>query len=286
MTPDRPAAPHYLLGHSESELARLEAQGAIYRNVTLAALRTAGLREGMRVLDLGCGTGDVSLTAAEIVGPTGRVVGVDRSGEGLSFARERAQARLWRNVAFVRGEIDEIADATDHDFVALVGRFVLMHQPEPSVTLRAAAETLRPGGVVAMIESNMATLLGGEHSFPHSALYDELVRWKCDVVSRSADIHAGLRLRSSFVSAGLPVPQARLHAPLEGGPESPYYRYVAESLRSMLPEAARHGIGGFGPDDPDPIEARLRSETVAADGALVVWPVVAAWATTDGRTGR
>ena len=271
------AAPHYLLGHAGHELARLEAQGAIYRAVTMEALLAAGLVEGMRVLDVGCGTGDVSLAVAGIVGSRGSVVGIDRSAEGLAFAKARAESSGQLNVSFVRCEIDRFGGIEAGAFDALVGRFVLMHQADPAGVLRSALRAVRPEGVVVMIESNMATLLGGTHSFPHSPLYDALVRWKCDVVGRSADIHAGLRLRSTFVAAGLPAPEARLHAPLAGGPDSPYYRYVAESLRSMVPEARRHGIGRYASEDAERVEVALRDATVAVDGVLVVWPVVAAW---------
>ena len=62
----------------------------------------AGIRPGMRVLDLGCGAGDVTFVAADLVGPEGSVVGVDRSPEALARARLRAgqrgltQVRFWR----------------------------------------------------------------------------------------------------------------------------------------------------------------------------------------------
>jgi ubiquinone/menaquinone biosynthesis C-methylase UbiE len=50
----------------------------------------SGIKRGMRVLDLGCGVGDVSLWIAKLVGPTGLVVGVDESAEGIDVAQKRA----------------------------------------------------------------------------------------------------------------------------------------------------------------------------------------------------
>ena len=61
----------YSLGHSESELARLQKQAEFYAEFTRNVLLKAGLRRGMRVLDVGCGAGDVSIEAARIVGDTG-----------------------------------------------------------------------------------------------------------------------------------------------------------------------------------------------------------------------
>jgi 2-polyprenyl-3-methyl-5-hydroxy-6-metoxy-1,4-benzoquinol methylase len=65
----------YLLGHSEREIQRLIHQAAILRPITERLFREIALRPGMRVLDLGCGAGDVSMLAAELVGPTGLVIG-------------------------------------------------------------------------------------------------------------------------------------------------------------------------------------------------------------------
>ena len=54
----------YVLGHADAEVQRLLLQGRLYNDYTEHALRLAGLRPGMRVLDIGCGPGDVSFIAA------------------------------------------------------------------------------------------------------------------------------------------------------------------------------------------------------------------------------
>ncbi|MCR4282504.1 MAG: class I SAM-dependent methyltransferase, partial [Bauldia sp.] len=77
----------YILGHSEQELARLERQGEIFGTETREILCRAGLKRGMHVLDVGCGVGDVSLIAADIVGPHGSVLGIDRAPKALPMAR-------------------------------------------------------------------------------------------------------------------------------------------------------------------------------------------------------
>jgi hypothetical protein len=58
----------YILGHSDREIRRLMHQAAILRPITERLLRGAGIGRGMRVLDLGCGAGDVSMLAAKLVG--------------------------------------------------------------------------------------------------------------------------------------------------------------------------------------------------------------------------
>ena len=266
----------YVLDRSDRELDRLELQGIIYRETTRRAMASAGIGPGMRVLDVGCGSGDVTRLAAELVGPMGSVLGVDIDAETIRAARERSAGLGVANSVFEAGDATAIPDSGAFD--ALVGRFFLMHQPAPGETLAAAARAVRPGGVVMMLESHMAALVDAQHSLPESALYDEIVRWKCRVVAAAgADLEAGLSLYRTFREAGLPAPRMRMEAPVEGGPDSLIYRYMAESVRSMLPMAATHGIEGFDPERVAALEGELREAVVASDGVLIGWPTVSAW---------
>jgi len=271
-----PEGVHYLLGHSEHELRRLDVQGHLFRGVSERGFRAAGLAPGMRVLDLGCGTGDVSMLVAELVGPTGHVVGIDRGETAVNAATSRAAARGVANVEFRVCEIDAFHEPDGFD--ALVGRFILMHQSDPASVLRSAARSVRSGGIVCILESYMDVLMSGPHSFPNSELYAEVVRWKGEVVGGAgADVESGGRLHPTFIEAGLAAPTTRMEAALEGGPDSAYYEYLALSLESMLPEAERQGVGGYTLDDALTIGDRLRDDMIESNGTLMVWPVVAAW---------
>jgi len=270
------ASDPYVLGHLPRELDRLDLQGALYRDVTRRALIAGGVAAGMRVLDLGSGSGDVSFLAAELVGPGGSVLGIDRDAGTVEAARSRARHRGAAHVAFRAAAISDVLE--DGPFDALVGRFILMHQPDAPAALRGALRNIRPGGPVVFIESCMAAL-ADYHSLPHSPLYDAVVRWKCAVVrGAGADLEAGLRLRRTFMSAGLPGPVTRLEAHVEGGPDSLLYAYMAESVRSMLPQARTLGIPGFDDAAVDTLANRLRDEVISQNGVLMNWPVVAAWA--------
>lgn len=266
----------YVLDRTDRELDRLDLQGIIYRDATRRALTDCGIAPGMRVLDIGCGSGDVTRLTASLVGPSGSVLGVDMNPESVASARGRAAQSGVGNVAFETGEGASFAEPNSFD--ALVARFFLMHQPSPGETLAAAAKAVRPGGVVMMLESHMAGLLDTQHSYPHSDMYDTMVRWKCRVVSAAgADIEAGLSLYRTFRAAKLPEPALRMEAPVEGGADSLIYRYMAESIRSMLPMAESHGIAGYDAGEVARLEERLRDDVVANEGVLVCWPVVSAY---------
>ncbi len=98
----------YVLGHADAEVQRLLLQGRLYDELTEHALRLAGLRPGMRVLDIGCGPGDVSFIAARLVGPSGTVLGVDAAPEMIALARARAAEQGLSTVHFTQAAIDAI----------------------------------------------------------------------------------------------------------------------------------------------------------------------------------
>jgi ubiquinone/menaquinone biosynthesis C-methylase UbiE len=155
----------HALGHAAAEIQRLANQAAMLRPITERLLRSAGINAGVRVLDLGCGAGDVSMLAAELVGPGGSVVGIDRSQEVLKVARERAQEAGLRQIRFVRASVEEFV--VDELFDLVIGRYILVHQPEPVAFLRKAARLVRPGGALAFHEVRMT---GVTKSLPYVPL--------------------------------------------------------------------------------------------------------------------
>src|SRR3981081_4590313 len=93
--------------------------------------------------NLGCGPDDVSVLAAELVGPSGSVVGIDRSAVVVAVANERVLNSGLRNVDFRHAELH--AFTSDVSFDCVVGRCVLIHQANPADFLRAGAASCRQG---------------------------------------------------------------------------------------------------------------------------------------------
>ncbi len=189
----------YSLGHTSLELQRLALQADLLCPITERLLRSAGLRPGMRVLEVGCGAGDVCFLAAELVGLGGQVVGVDRSAASVLFAAERAQSRGARNVSFREGTEAGLPGEAPFDFV--IGRYVLVHQPDPANFVRAAAASLRPGGGVAFHEPDSSLALV---SRPPVQAYD-MLSTEYSRATQAALIRpdAAPRLGAIFAEAGL-----------------------------------------------------------------------------------
>jgi len=266
----------YILGHSERETERLILQGQIYRPITRRLLRAAGIGPGMSVLEVGSGAGDVALLLAELVGPTGRVLGVDMNPDMLARARERLAAAGWRNVELREGRIDAIDLAPTFD--AVVGRWILMYLPDPVSALRQLAALLKPGGIVAFNEMDLAV---SPRTFPATALDTELGRWMVPPEGAPGpDVRMGTKLYRLFVQAGLPAPEMLLEAPLGGGPDWPGYEYLAETLRSLLPTLSRAPGFDAARIDIDSLAERLRAEVTALDGVQLLPGAVGAWTRT------
>jgi ubiquinone/menaquinone biosynthesis C-methylase UbiE len=254
----------YILSHSQQELRRLRLQADILKPITTRLLREAGLAQGMRVVDLGCGPGDVSLLAAEIVGPTGLVTGIDRSPSAIDTARMRVKAAGLANINFV--EADAAVATGTGTFDLAVGRYVLLHQSDPAAFVRAATTHVRRGGAVAFHE---VVAVGGLWSFPTVPLWQQVTDLLVEAF-RSAQQHpeAGAHMIKHFHDAGLPQPSLFSEIPVSGGPHSPLYAWVAETLRMVLPHVERVGPADPGETDIDSLEDRLRQAVTAVRGQV------------------
>jgi SAM-dependent methyltransferase len=100
----------------------------------------AGIEPGMRVLDVACGTGALSLVVADAVKPGGSVVGLDLNSGMLDVARRKAPQIEWREAP---AEAIPFEDAT---FDAVVSQFGLMFFPDKALAIREMLRVLRPGG--------------------------------------------------------------------------------------------------------------------------------------------
>jgi SAM-dependent methyltransferase len=267
----------YVLGHSESEQRRLDAQGAQLRAFTERLLCDAGIGPGMHVLDIGCGTGDVSLLAADLVGPTGTVVGIDRSPDVLDTARGRARASACADrIHYTLQDVTTIGIELGR-FDAIVGRNVLMHQSAPVEVVRRLATLLHPGGVLAIGEPVLLArpLIGGGER----PLASRCMSWLCDAFQDAGlEINVGLKLYSIFREAGLQAPAVRVDGAVFVGSDVAGLAWLAETVRSMLPLIERFGIADAAEIDIETLTDRLVAEADAAGTVVCGYLQGAAWA--------
>jgi len=104
----------------------------------------AGLKAGMSVLDVACGTGVLSLVAADIVGPTGSVVGLDLNAGMLEVAKRKATHIDWHEAPA------EAIPFVNSTFDAVVSQFGLMFFQDKALAIREMMRVLRPDGNLAI----------------------------------------------------------------------------------------------------------------------------------------
>jgi len=231
-----PAASQYLLGTTETEHDRLMRQASLLAPYTARLFRDAGLGAGQRVLDIGSGVGDVALLAAQIVGPGGEVVGIDRDATALARARKRAEACGLPNVVFVETDLAQFT--SEEPFDAIVGRLILQFVAEPIQVLNALASVLRPGGVMVFQESNWEALLSQVAHLP-------LRRSCCELIYESfkrsnANMEMGSIFLRGFQEIPLPEPQMRLDVPI--GVDDEIRRWVYDLVSSLYPRFVQYGL--------------------------------------------
>ena len=168
------------------------------------ALLLAGLQEGDRVLDAGCGPGGISELIARLVGPSGQVTGMDMSEERLARARQLNQHHA--HARFHSGDVRRTG-LPDQAFDYTWCQFVLQYLPERWEALAELTRVTRPGGKVVISEFDGFGL--GNWPFP-----DDLRSW-CqrftDALLRVAglDVHVGRKVFNAMRQQGLT--QVRVH---------------------------------------------------------------------------
>jgi ubiquinone/menaquinone biosynthesis C-methylase UbiE len=195
----------YVIRGGREGYDRLRVLAAARRAGTLELFQRAGLRPGARCVDLGCGSGDVTLDMAALAGPAGWVAGIDADQAKLELAREAARERGVANVVFEVADVGRWAAPGEYDFVYC--RFLLQHLARPARLLRRMWGAVCPGGVVAVEDAD----LEGLFCDPDNAGFSFCRRMYAEVLARNGgDPACARRLARYFREAGIPVPQVRL----------------------------------------------------------------------------
>jgi SAM-dependent methyltransferase len=183
----------YTLGYDTAALAfvsrrTLESHGAFF---------IPHLRPGLRVLDVGCGPGSMTLGIAARIGE-GEVVGVDLSDSQVQLAARRAAEHGVRNARFRTGDAYALPFA-DGQFDAVFSHALLEHLREPVRALREFRRVLAPGGVIGVATPDWSGFLVGPSS---PALEAALDAFKALQAGNGGDVNVGHKLSQYAIDAG------------------------------------------------------------------------------------
>ena len=268
MADEASAPPNYAIAGGLEGKLRLDGLARVYRETTLELLERAGIRTGMRCLDVGCGGGHVSREMARLVGPSGQVVAVDADPTVVELARADTRAAGIENVEFLVGAAHELPAASSFDLV--YARYLLSHVARPENVIAQMVERLAPGGV-AIVEDTDTRGAFSDPACP--ALEEAFAVYRAVVRGRGGDVDRGPQLPRLLLGAGLVSVRVRVIQPafLEGEGKS----ITLGTLERVRANALQDGIADAATIDR--IIAELRAFIDRKDTLVALLRTVQAW---------
>ena len=262
---------HYPLQSSERERRRLKMQSQALIPMSLRLLDGAGVGPGSRVLELGCGNGELTKLIAQRVGPSGQVVAIDRDPAQIDAAGQTLHAEGLGNVVLQVAEAE--AFSPDRPFDAVIARYFLLYATDPEAMVAKAATWLRPAGAMGFLEMDFYRGVGSRIWPLPLPETERAIGFIADaMLDAGVQPHLSARLPSLLSRYG--EVEAELAAPLQMGAES--VELPLEAVRSVQATARRIGRADHADHDVDRL---LQAELSRRDRHTVTIPPlsVAAW---------
>ena len=249
----------YVLRGGRWGYERLQLLARVRRADTLELLRRAGLRPGLRCLDLGCGGGEVTFEIAQLVEPGGSVVGIDMDEVKLALAIQAAGERRLTNIEFRAANVNDWDEPGAYDLV--YSRFLLQHLSRPVELLRRMWAAIRAGGVIAVEDADF----DGLFCHPENSAFDfyrRMLPRVCEL--NGGDTTIGRKLYQYFLQVGIPAPELRLRQDFGATADT-------KDLAVSTLEASADAIVGAGLATADEVAAIIADLTAfAADPQTVI----------------
>jgi ubiquinone/menaquinone biosynthesis C-methylase UbiE len=239
---------------------------------TYRLLVDGGIKEGMRVLDVGCGTGEVSMMLAELIGKSGEIIGFDLSENSLAIARDIAKQKQLSNIRFIYADIACLPYDLGK-FDAIVGRRVLMYQKDAVNSVKSLLPFIKSDGVIIFQESDCMAASISTTSMP---LHTLVQSWIWDTVAKEGgNIHIGTNLYSIMKQAELKIGQIRGEVILQTHESGSDLAWVT---KMMLTRITKFGIATEKEIDLDTLDERLKNELEESNNVFIRDMAFGVWA--------
>lgn len=222
----------YILGRADAEQARLGRQIADLAPDSDAHLDLIGIKQGERVVDIGCGPGGVLHLLAKRVGMTGSVLGIERSPHFVDLARRFIAAHGLQQVEVREGDGYD-TKLTRGSFDGGHMRLVLVNVPQPERIVRELVSLVRPGGWVASFEADYVAHICDPPLPEWTRLLDAFIAYS---VAQGIDPFVGRKTHRMFREAGVVdiSVDAVVHVYPPGHDRRPILRDFVNNVRDRL----------------------------------------------------
>lgn len=243
------------------------------RDFTLQLLIDAGISAGMRVLDVGCGSGDVTFMLCHLVTETGEVVGIDHDHNALNIAHERkVTSGKQAQPSFIQSGLLDLPESVG-TFDAIAGRRVLMYQADTVAVVTKLVKHLRPGGVMIFQEHDTTMAPASVDSFE---LHRKAQSWIQNMIAlEGADLHIGFNLHSILTNAGLNAESVRAECIVQT-PDAPYN--LGYIVKACLPRIIALGVATPEEIGIETLQQRLDDERNKSESIYIGDVIFGAWA--------
>lgn len=263
----------YVLGHKDREIQRLVLHAEILVPIPTRLFHSAGIKPGIKILNLGCGAVDISLLAAKLTGPDATVTAIDSSEKAILFARERACQAGVKNIDFRITSLAEYEEEVNFDFA--IGRYVLMFQADPVCFITKTAQLYLPGGVLAFDEIYPSGKPLNSSEMHLITQISEMLKNFFENKLTYADIPVWIG--PLFSKAQLPAPDIFCELPVYYSQYKKIGFYLAETFCSFLADIAELSTKEVNMIPPEKMSDFLIKEREKYNPQVELWRQTCAW---------
>jgi ubiquinone/menaquinone biosynthesis C-methylase UbiE len=228
----------YILGNKDSEITRLEIQAGFFEPLTKQTLLNAGLKKGMRCIDIGCGSGSVTRLMAKMVGKTGRAVGVDSDDRYLQFCNRNITSG--QNIEFIHDDICKSKLDSEERFDIVYSRFMFHHLTDRREAMRSMKRLTKKGGAVMIQDLDHAP--GSWICYPENKAVNTLRKVYVALIKKGGgDPLVGRKLYKLLIDDSLNA-HVDCYSPCILMGEEPYSSLGWQLAESIKPQILEHRL--------------------------------------------
>jgi len=193
----------YFLATGSNDYERMHIINKLYNPYTLNFIENSGLKSGMTVLEIGCGTGHMAVELSKLVGNAGKVIASDLNDDQLAIAKSVAAKAGCTNIEFLKLDINHLVSGLDSQIDLIYGRWVIEFAKDTETTVKNLCQYLKPDGILVYEGVDVSDT--EYFTYPYSATVDKwfkliLKNWQ----SNKMDIHFIKKLYYNMAKHGVP----------------------------------------------------------------------------------
>lgn len=238
---------------------------SIGEDITRKLIEYGKIKPGMKVLDLGCGSGDISFLISGYVGTEGTVVGIDNNENAISNATNKLQESGLTNLSFYVKDLTQDFEFDNRDFDAIIVRRVLMYLPDVENVIKAAAQYLKTDGVFLAQENDISLTPIGLKSMP---IHRKIIRLIRETLKKeNVNFKMGFDLFSVLTNANLRVEKIWAEAALSTPTQHTPWAFLASVMKERM--IANKVIKDIAELELNNLETRLSEERSKSDRTFI-----------------